>query len=235
MLEKAALQGPLKTRHARKIIDATTIGFQFTFVMAEDNKAAITQLRLERETARTQESFQIIMDAKANDTPGSDTNRTRHNTRTFRILDDLRELEAARCGRRAKSAEPNLIHPVTGSTGMAEVVSTYLELEMLTDLGSRSDTTPITFSDNLSFTTTLEAGAAVNLELRTPVAGLKLTKASLSGSALRKDIHTVNVALTREDPKLDVDKLETRRLAKSRMDRQLDKFRDVRTRPCVHA
>jgi hypothetical protein len=230
VLQKAVLQGSLQQKHARKIVKYTTIGLEFQFVMTEINSAAATQLKLERETARAGESFQIIMDGGVNSahTLPPDGNGTRQNTRTFRVVDDLEELEAARCGRRAKSAEPNLIHPVTGSTGMAEIVSTYLELEMLTDLASAKQTDPIIFKDRLTFTATLQAATAIELELRTPVAGLKLTKASLGASALRRDVHTVFVVLTREQPEIDVDKLETRRLGQTRkMERQLDRFRGV--------
>ena len=72
-------------------------------------------------------------------------------------------------------ANPNLVYPVTGATGMGEVVRTYIKLEMLTDVIVRDrrindlpdQTTShclikgnavIAFSDVLKFTTNVSAG-----------------------------------------------------------------------------
>ena len=85
---------------------------------------------------------------------------------------------------------------------LAEVVQTYIELEALTRLdqpGDRKPTERITvFSDKLDFTTTLEAGTSTDWQFSTSVGTLRLTKASLSASALRKDLHSVTVALARD-------------------------------------
>jgi hypothetical protein len=131
---------------------------------------------------------------------------TRSNTRVFRVLDELKDLADTWCGRRVRAAQPNLAYPVTGSTGMAEVVRTYIELEILTDLaatGSGAET--VAFSDRLDFTTTLETGASLDLSLKTAVGNLVLTKASAAGFAARKDIHSVRVVLARDDKDVDVD------------------------------
>src|SRR5262245_57594363 len=137
-LEKAASQGAANMKHVETIIDGTTIGFEFKFVIRENNKAEGGQLVFTREGAKPGESFEIILDASLNGAHGPDEN-TRKNTRIFRVVDDLRELRDARCGRRAMSAGPNLLYPITGSTGMAEVVRTYIELETLTDFAPVKD------------------------------------------------------------------------------------------------
>lgn len=215
-LEKATSQNASKKKHVEKIVEGTTIGFEFMFAMAEDNKAAGGVLTFERGAAKAGDGFTLSLDAGLNSGHGTDDTRTRKNTRIFRVVDNLRELEDARCGQRVKATGPNLIHPITGSTGMAEVVRTYIELETLTDLTSvgvtkvtgkkgQQETEIITFSDNLQFTTTLEVGAFTDLDLETVVGSLRLTRASVTGSALRKDYHSVRVVLARDNAHLDLD------------------------------
>ncbi|HJZ45368.1 MAG TPA: hypothetical protein VJ233_16775, partial [Hyphomicrobiaceae bacterium] len=129
--------------------------------------------------------------------------QSRKNTRTFRVIDKLGDLHKARCGR-MEGIRPNLIYPITGSTGMAEVVRTYIELETIADLARQlKEKEVITFSDKLDFTTTFAAGAAVDFEFKSEVGTLRLTKASLAGSASRQDMHSVTVSLASdEDPDL---------------------------------
>lgn len=136
---------------------------------------------------------------------GADKN-SRKNVRVFRAVDELKDLRDAPCGRRATAAGPNLVYPITGSTGMAEVVRTYIELEAMTDLAPNPNSGEmVTFSDDLEFTTTLEAGAALDLDLKTPVGSLRLSRATVTGYASRKDIHSVKVVLARDRKHRDVD------------------------------
>jgi hypothetical protein len=119
----------------------------------------------------------------------------------------LEDLRKARCGR-VEESRANLIYPITGSTGMAEVVRTYVELEAFSDLTNNpapGKKEIVVFSDKLGFTTTFDASESVQLEFKTAVGSLRLTTASLSGSAYRQDMHTVTVALARDkdaDPDL---------------------------------
>jgi hypothetical protein len=228
-LDNAGRRGPREVRHVEKIIEGTTIGLEFQFAMSENNKAAAGELKFERDAAREGESFVILLNASANAEHSVGGDKTRENTRTFRVLDELREIKAAGCGRRARSATPNLVHPVTGSTGMAEVVRTYVDLETLTDLTASTGDTRVTFSDELLFTTTLEMGASITADLRTAVGAFRLTKASLTGTATRRDLHKVNVVLSR-DPKFDADDVgggAARSAPRIKIDRQLAKFKDV--------
>jgi hypothetical protein len=199
-LQKAASRGAKEKKHVQKIVEGTTIGFEFKFVMSEANTAGVDEIKFKGE------DFELILNAALNDGHKTDPvdNATRSNTRVFRVLDDLRDLAETRCGRRVRAAQPNLPYPVTGSTGMAEVVRTYIELEILTDLaatGSNKET--VTFSDNLQFTTTLDTGAFLDLSLKTAVGSLRLTKAS--ATAARKDTHSVRVVLARDGEHVDVD------------------------------
>jgi hypothetical protein len=202
-LRKAAADSPRKKQHVEKIVKATTIGFEFQFVMGEDNKAADGQLVFRRKDLEG-EGFTLTLVGNLNESHGESA-RTRKTKRIFRVVDDLGELDGAWCGQRTKSVGPNPIYPVTGSTGMAEVVRSYIELETLTDLQSVSTTRVagkteiVTFSDKLDFTTEFVFGVLPELEFQTAVGILKLTKASIAGSVLRHDFHSVNVVLARDD------------------------------------
>jgi hypothetical protein len=205
-LAKAASQSAASKRHVEQIVSVSTIGFEFNFVMTEDNAAHLSTLSFERASATAGDGFKLIVvgdiaaDPKAKDSPLSRT-----NTRTFRVVDKLDDLRKAHCGR-VKGTLPNLIYPITGSTGMAEVVRTYIELETFTNLDTVTGTTAtaprkneiVTFSDKLDFTTTFDAGASLDLKFDTAVGSLRLTRATISGSAYRQDVHSVTVALARD-------------------------------------
>jgi hypothetical protein len=134
----------------------------------------------------------------------------RSNTRIFRVIDRLQDLHTTDC-RRAPKTQANLVYPITGSTGMAEVVRSYIELETITDLVSVGSTTfgskseIVTFSDDLQFTTTLDMGASASWTFQSAVGSVRLTNATLSASVHRSDVHNVVVALAR-DAKDDPDR-----------------------------
>ncbi len=207
---EAAVQNAILKRtsaHVERIIKVSTVGFEFDFQMSEDNKASATTLTFERASAKPGESFTLeLAGSNINGDLGKklddDSDRTRSNERIFRIIDHLQDLRNANCSP-GKATEANLIYPITGSTGMAEVLQTYIELETITDLPKPGSSTVTketnVFSDELAFTTTFEAGGALNLSFETKVGTLRLTHASLAASALRKDVHKVTVALARED------------------------------------
>jgi hypothetical protein len=206
---EAAVQNAILKRtsaHVERIIKVSTVGFEFDFQMFEDNKASADTLTFERPSAKPGESFTLeLAGSNINGDLGksdSDKDRTRGNVRIFRILDHLQDLRNANCSPR-KATEANLIYPITGSTGMAEVLQTYIELETITDLPKPGSSTVTketdVFSDELAFTTRFEAGGTLLLSFETKVGTLRLSKASLAASALRKDVHKVTVALARED------------------------------------
>src|SRR5262245_33021421 len=206
-LTKAAAEGPAKKRHVEKIVDGTSIGFEFKFKMTESNSLTADSIEFEREAAKSGDRFKLVLVGALNDGHGAEPRpTTRKNERQFRVVDDLKELKDARC-RRAGTAGPNLLYPISGSTGMADVVRTYIELEALTDLtGSLGPTGKMmTFTDDIDFTTTFETGATVNLEFNTGVGTLRLTKVvGADLFALRQDVHSVKVVLARDkDRELD--------------------------------
>ena len=204
-IEKARRQSEAEGRHAERIVDVSAIGFDITFVMTEVNSAAITELTFQKDFNDAQDNFNIKLNAGWNNEDGN----KRKNTRTFRVIDDLHKLRNLDC----KSFDivgRNIAYPLSGDTGMDEVVRTYIELELLTDLGDlgkaglRSKKEIVTFSEQWKFTTELQTGGTVDLSFKSQVGTIKLTKAGFTGSARRTDDHVVNVALAR-DPGNDPD------------------------------
>ena len=78
---------PLRDPHVRRIIANTTIGYDFSFAITENNDLTEGGLTFKRPTP----SGFFHLDATASAT------RQRANTRRFRILEDLKELEKIDC------------------------------------------------------------------------------------------------------------------------------------------
>lgn len=191
--------------HARKIIEGTTIGFEFEFVMHEVNAAAEGTLEFERPAFKGMTKFELDLGAAASS--------RRDNKRVFRALEDLREIEEAECSN--DRARANRRHPITGATGMDEIVRTYIRLEKLTDLARGGEDT--VFADDIDFTTEFVVGALPNLTVETVVGSFRLTRASVTGSVQRKDVHSVTVALARDAEHEDVDPSRMPKLAQRRV------------------
>ena len=210
-------------RHAQKIINGTVIGFEFEFVMTELNSASEGKLEFERPAFKGMTKFEIDIRAAASS--------KRKNSRVFRTLEDLKAIKEADCSREATRA--NWRYPIAGATGMAEIVRTYIRLEKLTDL-ERGDEGRV-FADEIDFTTEFNVGALPDLTVDTVAGSLRITKASISGTAKRHDVHSVTVGLARDPLHADVDLPAVRRdprMAAAKERRQLVE-RDVaqRSRP----
>lgn len=210
-------------RHAQRIIDLSVIGFDFLFDMSEGNNIKSPKANesgafatFDRRSFKTKDKG-LLLDV------GATAERERQNTRRFRIIEDLGELNKSAVECRHATKDPNRLYPVTGSTGMGEVVSTFIRLEKLTDVSrakavklSKDDEFSIekkniAFSDVLRFTTRLSAGVNPRLTLSTVAGQLRMTNSSFFGAAHRDDVHTVIVALA-ADAKTDFDKLPRQRL-----------------------
>jgi hypothetical protein len=186
--------------HARRIIDNTQIGYDFYFVMSESNSVG-GDLELKRTTFGGDDPFTLKL--------SMDNSVTRANVRTFRLLDSLADVDRADCSPEAVRA--NKIYPITGATGMGEVVRTYIRLEKLSDL-TQLDSHNDVFVDDLKYKTEFTAGLTPTVELKTVAGSLRVKKFSIMGSVDRKDTnHDVVVALVR-DPSVDVDVFGRRRI-----------------------
>lgn len=185
---------------ATAIIDATYIGYDFDFIIAEHSSAGSGRLEFKRAGSIGDEKG-LFLDLKA----AASTRRS--NTRAFRVVDKLSALSAERLEQCATATTvANGLYPIAGSTGMGEVVRTYIKLEMLTDLGEgkAADEGQIeVFSDELDFTTKLSVGVSPTLELNSVAGRFRLSHLSVTGAASRSDVHKVTVALARRPGDLD--------------------------------
>jgi hypothetical protein len=199
--QEGLLSFPQNDPHFRKIVADSNIGYDFDFDMTEKNNADEGQLTASR---KGHQGGSLTL-------AGTGTAElTRANKRVFRILEDLKEVASADC---SPARRANWVYPITGATGIGEVVRTYIRIEMLSDLktGAKHDpgiTKNIVFADSLTFTTHFSAGITPTLELSTGVGSLKISHASVSASADRNDIHSLIVALARDHPDMDVDNVE---------------------------
>lgn len=188
--------------HGRKIIVGTTIGYDFRFDVTEINDASGGELDFRRPGANS--NFLLDLNASAL--------KKRQNVRTFRVVEDLTEVEKADCSKEAVRA--NWIYPITGAIGIGEVVRTYVRLEKLTDIRTTSTVaTPFptaVFADDLDFTTTVSGSITPTVTLNAVVGSLRLTHAKITGSASRADSHSLIVALARDHPDKDFDPRATR-------------------------
>ncbi len=195
---------PEEQARAAPIINATVIGFDFVFEIDEKNSAS------------GDPKSSLLTFANGSKFTGGLTGSAtldRMNTRRFTIIDALADLpkpeNRALCSDKARA---NWTYPIGGTIGMDEVVRTYLKLEMITELQKATPTndpklkgkfTNVVFSDDLTFTTHVDAGAKTRLVLDAVVGRLKVTNAALNVAASRDDTHSVIVALTRKNIAVD--------------------------------
>jgi hypothetical protein len=191
-------------KHVADIIAATSIGYDFTFTMTEDNNLAGGGLTFLRKSASPQPKGGLEVGLTGEAT------RTRENIRNFRIIEDLSDVAKADCSPGPRS---NLAYPISGSLRVDEVVRTYIQLERMTDLvepGELKDKEvlePLTkvekkgeptrtgvFSEHLHFQTKLTAGAQPILTLSAVVGSFRLTNATVNGQITRDDDHTLIIA-----------------------------------------
>ena len=215
--EFETLENDRERRHAKRIIQFSAIGFDFIFDITESNNIKGPGDKAGANLFYTREAFKgkekgLFFDLTAT------AERERKNTRRFRIVEDLKELNSPDIDCTQATTRANWIYPVTGATGMGEVVKTYIRLEMLTDFEGRAvdpvdgakvlpiGSKSVAFSDVLKFTTKVSTGVDAQLILTSVAGDLRLTNASIFGSAHRDDIHTVIVALA-SNPNEDLDKL----------------------------
>ncbi len=116
--------------------------------------------------------------------------------------------------------QPNLMYPITGSIGLAEVVKTYVKLRNDMRLEKAPGVIDITggttgFSDVLTYTTTIKAGITPTVELKSAVGEFRLKNASITGSADRVDLHKITIAIATTAQAAQIPKgfIGTRRMA----------------------
>jgi hypothetical protein len=195
-------------QHApEKLFEPAVLGFEFTFDIKENDNANLSSLEFTR--LFTAGSLTLPVNASAD--------KKRSSNRNFKILETFTQLKKARCGDYIE--ERNLVYPITGSIGLAEVVRTYARLERMTNLAAGTDAgkTIPTFADTLKFTTTLAAGLTPHLVLAQANRNIRLTDAKFGLSAERVDEHSVIIAIARNNANDPPERLKRRGGVASRL------------------
>jgi len=180
--------------HVEKIIAATSIGYDFRFVMTEQNDlngGALTLKRLSSPPSKVE----INVTGEAT--------RSRQNERNFRIVEGLADVANMKDADCSDAARANLAYPISGRLRVDEVVRTYLRLERISDLdddetidvGADGNSRAGVFSETLLFKTHLSVGARPTLTLNAVVGRYRVTRAALGGAvASRTDDHSLIIA-----------------------------------------
>lgn len=221
---------------AARIIKATSIGYDFRFVMEEDSGVdGAVGFSGESTSAGKKPSGTL------NITGG--VNKIRKDIRAFRFVEDLIDVARADCSEQAMSA--NLAYPLTGSLRIDDLAHSYVKLEVLSDLGQLTpgeggtvatiDGDPRhrvgVFSEYLKFSTKINLGATPSVSLSTSVGGFDVSSASLSPSASRTDQHDVIIAFA-QDPKFHTSeraRMQREKFTERQFNLPADQRRVVRT------
>jgi hypothetical protein len=197
------------------IIAATSIGYDFEFTMTED-AGSDGGVGFSRNSSNKS--------SKATSAVGvtTEAQRTRRNIRAFTIVEELGDIARADCP--AEKAGANLAYPISGSLNVAEIVRTYMQLEIISNFaplegddaelvsdvlegaGSREKKRTGVFAEHIEFQTTISGDASPTLHLSTVGGGLRLTNASVGSMVSRTDAHSVIMAFAQDtdfkDPKV---------------------------------
>ncbi len=208
---KAGLERFKNSRHPEHInliIDSTSIGYDFKFVMTETNDATGGNLHFTRKPANPASERSLDIDLTGEAT------KKRMNTRTFRLVEDLADVAKADCS--AEALRANLAYPIAGRLHVDDVVYTYVRLERMGDLDDPVEQGDIAiptddplnprkrsgvFSEQLLFRTSLKLGATPTLTVSAVAGSFRLTSASVNGQIKRVDAHDVIIAFA-QDPDL---------------------------------
>lgn len=161
------------------------IGMAFTLTATEaDNGAASAKFALP------------FTDGALNLSVNAGKNLTRKNVRTVSLAETWQELVDQDCSQ-VTASHRNMLYPITGEIGLAEVLDTYI------DLISQGPKKVKAFSEKLTFTTQLLGGVQPSLELKPLADKLKLVNANGNFSATRTDEHDVLIVLSKPVPPTD--------------------------------
>lgn len=119
---------------------------------------------------------------------GASVAKRRSGNRRFKMVETFGELDRLDCHGYQKPAG-NLLHPMTGSIGMARVMHTFINL---TELGGGREK----FTDTITFKTTVKGSVGGKLELSPLNDKFRIVGGDAGVSGERTDIHKLIVSLT---------------------------------------
>jgi hypothetical protein len=176
--------------YTARTYDRAAIAYEFTLDMTEANNLG-GGLDFTDPFSNGVSSFGI----------GAANNRSRKTSRNFRIVDsfgDLRtKMTEADCSN--APARGNWQYPLTGSIGLGELITTFVELNNNSKIQHSQKLVPV-LSDTLTFETTVSAEADATVVLspvgRNVARRLRLASASANLAGSRIDKHSVVIALS---------------------------------------
>ena len=167
--------------------EPAAITYDFTFDITEQN------------TVAAELDFVNLLSHGTFSMPSKGTSDLQRQTvRLFRVNDTFGELIQLRSSRCTEDGSPeNFVYPVSGSIGLREMIETFVDLNEFQRLTGAKDTDTVpTMTDTFNFQTTINGSVSPQVTL-TPLNHLfNVSGASLTASALRKDIHKVIVAMS---------------------------------------
>lgn len=179
------------SKETQRLIDKyhdALIHFDFTLRISEENNLS-TEVNL----LSTLVSGSNGLGIKASN------NRTRKNTRNFRVKDSFAAILSTNLTCKGASRESDYLYPITGEIGLKEVVWTFLDLNELQHL-SKGEGANL-FTDTLVFTTTFDGSASPKVTLSPIGKALSIANAGFTNELKRMDEHEVLIGLALPDNK----------------------------------
>lgn len=186
---------------------ATAVGYEFEFLISENNRNSGTA------------AFQLPF-TNGTFTVGIAGGKelSRQNKRKFKVIETIEELAFSQPCSEAPETSKEFIYPITGSVGMDEVIDTFYRL-------SRQGVVLTTFSDQLTFTTKIIGGITPRVILSPIADKFRLAGASAELSSDRVDTHQLFFTLALPS-KFDPRSVQANN-AKQKVSRELNQLRTL--------
>jgi hypothetical protein len=189
--------------HVRDILETflpTGVAYTFDLEMTEENNFG-TEINLLKPFTNSNLTFGIKASA----------NRSRKNERIFTLTDSFSGLltlpdhycSGASIGRSYNHlVPPNYIYPITGNIGVKGFMVDFINMTIFDNLGGPKDKPdgPPTLVDALEFQTVVSGSVSPKIAFTQVVPGLQVTDASLTGEAIRTDLHKITMGLAITGP-----------------------------------
>jgi hypothetical protein len=186
-------------QQVRNVIDifySIGVAYNFDLTMTENNDLSAGAANLQGGPSNS--LFKLGL--------GGSVTRKRNNERSFTVTDTFSNLltnlntivrEDGHRDCDGYIVESNYVYPIVGHIGMDRMVYDYLDLTLFGSLaGTKAKpTAPPTMTDDLTFTTTLDASVTPKIIFTPTGTAFQLTDAALTGELKRTDMHEVTVGL----------------------------------------
>ncbi|RXG85104.1 hypothetical protein EAS61_37170 [Bradyrhizobium zhanjiangense] len=189
--------------HVRNVVETffdTGVAYTFDLEMTEENNFN-TEINLLKPF--TTSNLTVGVKARAD--------RSRKNERIFTLTDTFSGLlklpndycSGASIGRSySHLVPPNYIYPITGNIGVKNFMIDFINMTIFDKLGGPKDKPegPPTLVDALEFQTVVSGSVAPKIVFTQVTPGLQVADASLTGEAIRTDLHKITMGLAVAGP-----------------------------------